>query len=53
MSRAVTTTAGLMAAPDATEVGCVVKTSWFATPGVMLNAALVTPVTPVAAAVSV
>src|SRR5260370_21794285 len=40
-SSAVTTTAGVIAAPATVVVGCVVNTSWLAGPSVMVNAALV------------
>src|SRR5437762_3384233 len=50
---AVSWTAGVIAAPAVVAVGCTVNTSCIAVPGVMLNAALVVPVTPVALAVSV
>src|SRR5262245_13590283 len=43
-SRAVTTTAGLIGSPAIAAVGCVVKTSRLADPGVTVNAALVVPV---------
>src|SRR5947207_12842343 len=52
-SRAVSCTAGVTPAPAMVVVGCAVNTSWVAAPGVTLNAALVAPVRPVAAAVSV
>ncbi len=52
-SRAVSWTAGAMAAPAVALLGCTVKTSWVAAPAVMLNAALVAPVSPVAAPESV
>src|SRR6266568_1775150 len=43
-SRAVTWTAGVMAAPAVALVGCAVKASCVAAPGAMLNPALVAPV---------
>src|SRR5436190_2222968 len=43
----------ILAAPAAVLLGCTVNTSCVAAPGVMLNAALVVPLTPVALAVSV
>src|SRR2546428_390366 len=49
----VTCTAGVIAAPPAALLGCTVKTSFAAAPTPMLNALLVAPVRPVAAAVSV
>src|SRR6266704_74459 len=49
-SRAVTWTAGVIAAPAVVVLGCTVYTSCTAAPGVMLNAALVAPVRPVALA---
>src|SRR5512134_664758 len=52
-SRAVIWTAGVIGAPAAVVTGCTVKASWVAGPGVIENAALVAPVSPVAAAVSV
>ncbi len=52
-SWAVTCSAGVMDAPAAVLVGCTVIASCVADPGVMLNAALVAPVTPVALTVSV
>src|SRR5688572_1302239 len=52
-SRAVTWTAGVIVAPAVVAVGWTVTTSWVAVPGVMLNAALVAAVSPLAAAVSV
>src|SRR5437870_3781202 len=52
-SCALTCTAGVIAAPAAVVVGCTVIASCVADPGVMVNAALVAPVTPVALAVSV
>ena len=50
-----TLTAGwvVQVAPLAPPPGWVVKTSWVAVPAVMVNAVLVAPVSPVAAAVSV
>src|SRR5258708_621841 len=45
--------AGVMDAPAAVFVGCTENASWVADPGVMLNAALVAPVTPAAVAASV
>ena len=50
-----TLTAGwvVQVAPSAPPPGWVVKTSWVAGPEVMVNAELVVPVSPVAAAVSV
>src|SRR5439155_15980523 len=42
-SRAVTCTAGVMAAPAVVLLGCVVKASWAADPGVTAKAALVVP----------
>src|SRR6185503_2832004 len=53
LSRAVTCTAGAIPTPATALVGCCVNTSVAAVPGVMLNAALVAPVTLVALAVSV
>jgi len=53
LSRAVTTTAGLIAMPPVAVLGCVVNTRALAPPAAMLNAVLVAPVSPVAAAVSV
>ena len=52
-SRAVTPTAGLIAAPAVAFVGCTVNASWLATPGVMLKLELVAPARPLAAPVSV
>ena len=52
-SCAVTCTAGVIAAAAVALLGCTVNTSLVAPPAVTLNAALVVPVTPVAAAVSV
>src|SRR2546422_876012 len=52
-SSAVTCKAGVIDAPAAVLVGCTVNTSCVAVPGVMVNAALVVPVAPVALAVSV
>src|SRR2546427_354565 len=52
-SSAVTCTAGVRDAPAAVLVGSIVNASCVAAPGVMLNAALVAPVTPVALTVSV
>ncbi len=52
-SSAVTCRAGVIDAPAAVLLGCVVNTSCVAVPGVMVNAALVVPVAPVALAVSV
>src|SRR2546422_1201983 len=45
-SCAVTCTAGVIAAPEVPLEGWTVNTSWAAAPGVMLNAALVLPVSP-------
>src|SRR2546427_364308 len=45
--------AGVIAAPAAALLGCTVKTSFAAAPTLMLNAVLVAPVRPVAAAVNV
>src|SRR5439155_25571277 len=42
-SRAVTCTAGVMAAPAGVLLGCVVKASWATAAGVMAKAALVVP----------
>src|SRR5947199_364593 len=42
-SRAVTCTAGVMAAPAGVLFGCVVKASWATAAGVMAKAALVVP----------
>src|SRR6266850_1464972 len=53
LSRAVTTIAGVIAAPAVAALGCVVNTRTLAVPGVMLNAVLVAPVGPVAVALSV
>jgi len=53
LSRAVTTMAGVIATPAVAVLGCPVNTRMLAGPGVMLNPALVAPVTPVAAAVRV
>ncbi len=52
-SRAVTCTAGAIVAPAVVFVGCTVKASWLAEPGVMLKAVLVAPVRLGALAVSV
>src|SRR6267143_3215526 len=52
-SRAVTCTAGAIAAPAVVVVGCTVKTSCVAVPAVMLNAPLVAPVSPAAVTASV
>src|SRR6266566_4016808 len=52
-SSAVTCTAGVIAVPATVPVGWTVNASWLATLGVMLNAALVAPLIPVAAAVTV
>ena len=52
-SRAVTWTAGVIATPAVVLAGWTVNASWVAGPGVMVNAALVAPVSPVAAAVRV
>src|SRR5690348_16983915 len=53
-SSALTCTAGVIVAPAPFVVGCTVNTSWLAVVGgVILNAALVAPLKPVAAAVSV
>jgi hypothetical protein len=52
-SRTVTCTAGEMFAPAAVLVGCTVKASWVAAPGVMLNVDDVAPVRPLDAALSV
>src|SRR6266550_1723665 len=52
-SSALTATAGAIAAPAVALLGWTVNASCVAVPGVMLKAALVTPVTPVAFAVSV
>ena len=52
-SRAMTCTGGAMVAPAAALAGCTVKASCVAAPAVMVNAALVAPVSPVALAVSV
>jgi hypothetical protein len=52
-SRAVTWTAGVMATPADVFVGCTVKTSCVAVPGLIVKAALVAPPSPAAAAVSV
>src|SRR5436853_304578 len=49
----VTCTAGVIAAPAAALLGCTVKTSFAAAPTPMLNALLVAPVRPVAAALTV
>src|SRR5437762_1470955 len=49
----VTCTAGVIAAPAAAVLGCTVKTSFVGAPTPMLNALLVAPVRPVAAAVNV
>src|SRR3989441_908714 len=48
----VTCTAGVITAPAAALLGCTVKTSFAAAPALMLNALLVAPVRPVAAAVN-
>src|SRR5213076_2406628 len=48
-----TCTAGVIAAPAAAVLGCTVKTSFAASPALMLNALLVALVRPVAVAVSV
>ena len=45
-SRAVTWTAGVIALPAAVVLGCTVNASWVATPGVIVNAAEVAPVSP-------
>ncbi len=52
-SSAVTWTAGLIAAPATVMLGCWVKASWLAVPGMMSKAVLVTGVNPAALAVSV
>ena len=52
-SRAVTWTAGVIAAPAVVLVGCTVNTSVVAAPGVTLNAVLTAPASPVALADSV
>src|SRR5207245_11734471 len=52
-SRTVTCTAGVIATPAVVVPGCSVNASWVAAPGMTLNAALVPPDTPVAAATSV
>src|SRR5439155_26371190 len=52
-SSAVTCTAGVMDAPAAVLLGCVVNASCVAVPGATVNAALVTPHTPAALAASV
>src|SRR5256885_2172327 len=52
-SWAVTCTAGVIAAPDVPLEGWTVNTSSAAAPGVMLNAALVLPVSPLALAARV
>ncbi len=52
-SRALTCTAGTIARPAVVAVGWVVKTSWLAGAGVMLNALLVAPLNPLAVAVRV
>jgi len=52
-SCAVTCTAGVIAAPEVAPEGWTVNTSWAAAPGVMLNAALVLPVSPLALAARV
>ena len=52
-SRAVTTTAGAMAAPPATDDGCTVKNRTAAGPAVTLNGLLVAPVSPLAVVVKV
>src|SRR5215510_2228223 len=52
-SRAVTWTAGVMAAPAAVFVGWTVMTSCVAEPGLIVNELLVAPVSPVAVAVRV
>src|SRR6266571_1610944 len=52
-SSAVTSIAGVIAAPAAVPVGCTVTTSWVAAPGVMSNPVLVAAVSAVALAVSV
>jgi hypothetical protein len=52
-SRAVTWTAGVNGAPATALAGWTVNASWVAAPGVTVNAALVAPVSPVAAAVRV
>src|SRR6266550_1412320 len=52
-SWALTTTAGAIATPAVALLGWTVNASWLGVPGVMLKAALVAPVTPVAAAASV
>src|SRR5205823_2173639 len=49
----VTCTAGVIAAPATAVLGWTVKTSFAAAPAPMLNALLVAPVRPVAAAVNV
>src|SRR2546428_9913549 len=52
-SRAVTRTAGVIAAPAAALLGSTVNTRSVAAPGVMVNPALVAPLNPVAAALRV
>src|SRR2546426_12229087 len=52
-SCATTWTAGAMAAPAVAFLGCIVNSSAVAVPGVVVNAALLPVVIPVAAAVSV
>src|SRR2546426_12568125 len=52
-SRAVTRTAGAIAAPAAALLGSTGNARWGAGAGVMVNAALVAPLNPVAAALSV
>ena len=52
-SRAVTASAGAIAAPAVALVGSTVNASWFGAPGVMLKVALLVVVSPAAAAVRV
>ncbi len=52
-SSMVTATAGVIAAPATTFVGCTVNASFDAVPAVTLKALLVDPVSPVALAASV
>src|ERR1044072_341973 len=49
-SRVVPWTAGLIAAPATVMLGCWVKASWLAVPGMMSNAVLVTGANPLALA---
>src|SRR5437773_1746529 len=52
-SRTVTSMSGVIRAPALAVLGCTVKTSWVANPGVIVNGTLVAPVGLVALAVSV